>query len=145
MSVKGSGSPNQMVVHQADAAISRVNPVSGTFYPVLSTTNARLISIAINVTWAVTQPTNLTLKITIDDNMKTFTVANPVSTQNYRPFHGCTAGLGGLLFAFDNAALDAGAGAFFLEGRKIVVEAAITWAVTQPTPLVCLVQYARLP
>ena len=34
---------------------------------------------------------------------------------------------------------------FLYEGRSVKVEVRITWAVTQPTPLVCRVKWAKIP
>ena len=146
MSVGGSGTRNGMVVHQADAAISQANPVSTTLYTVLDTTkNVRVISINAAVTWAVTQPTPLEVVVTIDGTTIIFLFANPVSAQNYiahlTPYDAAATQA---LYAASGAPSDMQS-SFLLEGRSVKVQVRITWAVTQPTPLVCRVKYAKIP
>jgi len=126
---------------QADAAISQANPISDQLYTVLNTTlNARIISLATYITWATTQPTNLRIVITIDGNTITYTATTPVSATVYYDSLIPTA-------AAASQSLSTTAfspyRAFLLEGRSIKVEVAVTWATTQPTPLVCRVKYAK--
>lgn len=140
--IHGSGTPAKVPAQQADAAISQANPVSTTLYEVLPTTkNVRIISIAANITWATTQPTPLEVVVTIDGISFVFVQPNPVTATNY------CAGLSGekaenAQIFFAAAAADQYR-AFMLEGRSVRVQARVTWATTQPTPLVCRVKYAR--
>lgn len=124
-----------------DAAISQANPVSTTLYTVLPTRkNVKIKSIAFNITWAVTQPTPLDIVLTIDGNAITHRVDNPVSAQFYElqiAKHGAETAQGTVALNNDR----------FLEaykGRSVKVEARITWAITQPTPLVCRVKWEKI-
>ena len=139
----GSGARVQVFQQQADAAISQANPVSTTLYEVLATTkNVRIISIAAYVTWAVTQPTPLEVVVSIDGITKIYLIINPVSATTYhaRP----TA-----ISDDNNQTLDSSyfdhQRAFLLEGRSVRVQVRVTWAITQPSPLVCRVKYAKIP
>jgi hypothetical protein len=127
--------------HQADAYLSQNNPVSGTWYTVLDTTkNVRIISMNAKITWATTQPTPLEIRVTVDGNVLTFGIGNPVSDGDYMAKITPQFGEGGQY-------LDVAEGvtyrAFLLEGRSVKVEVRITWATTQPTPLRCRVKYAK--
>jgi len=125
---------------QGDAALSQTNPVSTTLYTVLDTTaNVRIISIVTNITWATTQPTPLDIVVTIDGLTYTFTKANPVSGTNY--FADLVPNE--LASAQSLTSDHSGYRAFLVEGRSIKVQARVTWATTQPTPLVCKVRYAK--
>ena len=133
-------------MHQPDAVLSQPNPVSTTLYPVpglTATGRVRIIVAAVKTTWAVTQPDPIELVFTVDGNVLTFIQSNPVSTQNYRPILGFRAENDGRFVASDSGGTDGAFAAFFLEGRSVSVEARITWAITQPTPLVCRVKWAR--
>ena len=143
MSVKGSGSANTVFQQQADAYLSQANPVSGTLYTVLDTTrNVRIYNIQANVAWAITQPTPLEVVLTIDGNTIIHGKADPVSGSFYFP----TKTLAGYDEASQTLAADApSSAAFVYEGRSVRVQVRITWAVTQPTPLVCRVKYAKIP
>jgi len=126
---------------QADAYLSQANPVSGTKYIVLDTTkNVRVISICAWLTWATTQPTPLEVHVTIDGQVWTFSVTDPVSNSAYKANISASG-------SESNQVLDAGTALShnlcLLEGRSVKVEVEITWAVTQPTPLVCRVKYAK--
>jgi len=127
--------------HQADAYLSQVNPVSAQWYTVLDTTaNVRIIGIAARVTWAVTQPTPLQVRITIDGNVITHSITNPVSATVYHAYiDSWEAEATQILSTTVYSAYRS----FIYEGRSVKVEAAITWATTQPTPLVCRVKYAK--
>lgn len=140
-----SGEGLKQYQHQADAVISQANPVSTTLYTVLGTTpNVRILSIAATITWATTQPTPLEIVVTIDGNSLVYGIANPVSGFPYAPIHSVLDAstpeanqrlgypFGGTDFA-----------PFPLEGRSVKVEVRVTWGVTQPTPLVCRVKYAK--
>jgi hypothetical protein len=127
---------------QADIVVSTANPVSTTLYTVLATTaDVRIIGIGINVTWAVTQPSPLEIVVTVDGNPIVMSQTNPVSAGVYAPcFYDSTAaflanGPGG------NPALYR---SFLLEGKSVTVQMRVTWAVTQPTPLVCRLKWAKL-
>ena len=127
--------------HQADAVLSQANPVSGTWYTVLDTTkNVRIIAIFTNITWATTQPTPLEVRITIDGQTEIFHLDNPTSTTWYELIAWADGGTGGFLSAEDYKNLNR---PFNLEGRSVKIEARITWATTQPTPLQCRVKYAK--
>lgn len=142
MMVGGSGSRVQMLQQQADAVLSQVDPVSATLYTVLDTQkNVRIESINAIITWATTQPTPLHVLATVDGITFIFRVSNPVSATNYYASRQSNA-------AQDNQVLETDervARPFLLEGRSVKVEIRITWATTQPTPLVCRVKYAKIP
>lgn len=128
--------------HQADATLSQANPVSATLYTVLATTkNVRIISIKTNITWAVTQPTPLEVVVTIDGITMIFWVTNPGSATDY--FASVEAGVDETLQTLETTDRLKTGRPFLLEGRSVKVEVRITWAVTQPTPLVCRVKYAK--
>ena len=128
--------------HQADAYLSQYNPVSGQLYTVLDTTkNVRIIAANIKITWATTQPTPLELIITVDGQTLTFQVANPISIQAYYPIFDASVPPSSEILTTPNTI--SSNRAFLLEGRSVKVEARITWATTQPTPLVCRVKYAK--
>jgi len=137
----GSGARVQMMQQQADAAISQADPVSTTLYEVLATTkNVRILSISAAITWAVTQPTPLEVVVTIDGRSIIYSKTDPVSASYYN-----AGRVGSNAEGFQT--LD-GTGqylTFLLEGRSVRVQIRITWAVTQPTPLVCRVKYAKIP
>jgi len=126
--------------HQADATLNQVNPVTGTFYPILAETkNVRIISIAAVITWATTQPTPLRIRVIIDGQTHYFDVTDPVSATWY---HGIILPN----YAENNQLLTpvtTEVKGFLLEGRTVQIDAQITWAVTQPTPLTARVKYAR--
>ena len=124
---------------QPDAFVSTINPVNDAFYTILNTTaKVRIISMNTVVTWATTQPTLLTIKVTIDGNTHQYYTTNPVSTTNYyaqtRPQLGANSGA---LVAVVNTQN------FLLEGRNVKIEVSVRWAVTQPTPLNCRVKWAK--
>ena len=129
----------------ADAVLSQANPVSGTLYTVLDTTkNVRIISISAAITWATTQPTSLDVFVTIDGQTIVFYSSNPVSATNY------IAWIIPFTAESNQGQMHAAVGmqsdnyrAFLLEGRSIKIQARITWATTQPTPLVCRVKYSK--
>lgn len=130
--------------HQADATLSQANPVSGTKYEVLATTkNVRIITMSANIPWAVTQPTPLEVHVTIDGQIITFSKTNPVSAINYSAKIREDRAEGSQ--ELDTLSAYGPFRAFLLEGRSVKVESEITWSVTQPTPLVCRVKYAKIP
>lgn len=143
MSTAGSGLRSTIPPTQrADAVISQANPVSTTLYEVLATTkNVRLIAIATNITWAVTQPTPLEVVITIDGITLVYGKANPVSTSDYEPFMRSDMPEANNQLTDKNTYLPFRP--FMLEGKTVRVQVRVTWAVTQPTPLVCRVKYAK--
>jgi hypothetical protein len=130
--------------HQADATLSQANPVSTTLYTVLNTTrDVRLRSINANITWAVTQPTPLEIVVTIDGQTITYIGANPVSATEYeakpnKQNSDTNQYLGVIVNDVQSP------GGFLLEGKSVRVQVRVTWAVTQPTLLVCRVKYAKL-
>ena len=134
----------QVFQHQADAVLSQANPVSATLYQVLATTkNVRIIGFMTNITWATTQPTPLEVIITVDGQTITFVIANPVSATPYYDFINKNAAADAQSCTTDIN--EAQRRSFLLEGRSVKVEVRITWATTQPTPLVCRVKYAKIP
>lgn len=145
--IRGAGAPNTVFVQQADAAISQADPVSTTLYEVLATTkNVRILGIACQVTWAVTQPTPLEVVVTIDGQTIIYSMVNPVTATPYAPYVApatdiATAANQLMIAAWTAALLPIA----ILEGRSVRVQIRITWAVTQPTPLVCRVKYAKIP
>ena len=132
---------------QADAAISQANPVSTTLYTVLDTTkNVRILSISAKITWAVTQPTPLEVLITIDGNTIIHLIANPTTAQDYiakKTVH--TNEANQELLAMSGGTASELVSSTLYEGRSVKVQARVTWATTQPTPLVCRVKYAKIP
>ena len=143
----GSGAIIQVFQQQADAAISQANPVSTTLYEVLATTkNVRILSLAATITWAVTQPTPLEVVVTIDGQTLIYAVSNPVSAAEHvdMSLPSRAEASQQLVSPANNAEWMAHRG-FLLEGRSVRVQARITWAVTQPSPLVCRVKYAKVP
>jgi len=132
-----------MYRQEDDEAISQANPVSATLYTVLDTVkNCRLISISCNITWAVTQPDPLEVVVTIDGQTLTFSFTNPVSATDY------VATIAANLAPDAQPLVEATAltpdryRPFILEGHSVKVQVRVTWATTQPTPLVCRVKYA---
>lgn len=107
-------------IHQADAFLANA-PVSGTKYTVLDTVrNARIISIAVWVTWSV-QPAPLEIHLTIDGIALTCNFTSPVSNTVYT-VQNVSSDAG---FILANPVLDAYR-SFLLEARSIKVEAEIT-------------------
>ncbi len=143
MSTRGSGIRHVIPpAQQADAVLSQANPVSTTLYTVLATTrNMRIQSIQAVITWAVTQPTPIEIVITIDGLTIIHQITNPVSANNYEAIR--TYYQTELLQLLTTGDTQQKMQAFLWEGRSIRVQARITWAVTQPTPLVSRVKYAR--
>lgn len=141
--MRGDHKTYEVPKHQTDAVLSQANPVSGIKYTVLDTTkNVRIIGFSAKVTWAVTQPTPLEVHITIDGQTITYSVTDPVSATDYfptaiQPQKVPTA------YTLSTVDLFLLYRAFLLEGRSIKIEVEITWATTQPTPLVCRVVYAK--
>jgi hypothetical protein len=133
---------------QADAVISQANPVSTTLYEVLPTTaNVRITSIAASITWAVTQPNPLEVVVTIDGISMIFIQANPVSATSYFVALFPQYDASGQTMSTTHTTSGAASTLlvpFLLEGKSVKVEVRITWATTQPTPLVCRVKYAKL-
>lgn len=129
---------------QPDATISQANPVSATLYPVLATTaNAQIISIEADITWAVTQPTPLEVIMTIDGQTIIYLITNPVSAQEYIAAKEEYSPPANQLLLARNAGVRLYTPPYLCEGRSIKIEARITWAITQPTPLVCRVKWAK--
>lgn len=128
---------------QVDVLLNQSNPVSTTFYPVLPTTvNARLESIGIYVVWATNQPSELRVSITIDGKTISHHVANPLNATLYYPQLVDDTAVNQLLATtFDILTLMA---LSLLEGKSVKVDASTTWAVTQPSALVCRLKYAKL-
>ena len=131
---------------QADAVLSQANPVSGTVYSVLpATSNVEVISASVIVTWGVTQPTPLVMIATVDSRVITFTKTNPVSAIPYEPKmtpeNDITIAV--LIVGSANSTATQLQVLRQLRGRSVQIGVAVTWAVTQPTPLVSRVRYAK--
>ena len=128
---------------QADAVISQADPVSDTVYNVLpASDNVEINSIGVAVTWAVTQPTNLRVIVTVDGIAKTFTIAAPVSATAYAPSAAIGVDEASQLLASATGELTRQA-LQGCKGRNVQVDVAVTWATTQPTPLDCRVKWAQ--
>jgi len=139
---KAHGPPHLPPAHQPDAYVNQVNPVSGQWYTVLDTTpNVRIITIFTRIFWATTQPTPLEVRVTIDGNLITHIVANPVTATEYfgRMWEHTDETNQGLV----TTSWGGSARSFLYEGRSVKVEVRITWAITQPTRLECRVKYAK--
>ena len=127
--------------HMADATLSQANPVSTTLYTVLDTTkNVRIILIEAHITWATTQPTLMDVVVTVDGQSVVFRIANPINATPYEANWIAETALAALVVTTNNHYRNR---TFLLEGRSVKIEVRITWATTQPTPLVCRVKYAK--
>jgi len=123
--------------HQADASLSQDNPISGTKYTVLDTTeNVRIIDILASVTWTV-QPTPLEVHITIDGRSLALSVSNPATGTPYSPAFLNIGNEQGSL----SATLGLSTRPFFLEGRSVKIEAETTGGTV--SNLTCRVKWAR--
>ena len=139
--------------HQADSVTIVAAPVSGTKYEwragetgagaeLGDQSNVRIISVAIKVTWATTQPTPIQLYLMLDGQTLLFTKTDPVTATDYlaefRPqFLETSQALA--IWAVAREYTD------LLEGRSVKVECEITWAITQPTDLTMRVKWAKWP
>lgn len=135
----------QGYVEQVDATINQANPVSTTLYTVLDTTkNVEISSITGTITWATTQPTPLEVVATIDGQTIIYGVDNPVSGTVYYaiPVASNDEAHQALIVSGDPYPRYK---AFLFQRRSVKIEARITWATTQPTPLVCRVKWAKIP
>lgn len=134
--------PQRVPTYQLDKSGSIANPISGAIHLIMDNEkNVRLISVVGKITWAVTQPTPLEFIITVDGIIHFWSKADPVSNTYY------TASIKESL-APDAQTLntldeDTPKRAFLVEGRIIKIECRLTWATTQPTPLVYRVKWAR--
>ena len=139
--VRTSGNIIEQVTfeHQAQAYLPQANPVSGTKYTVLNTTDyVRIILIGVCVEWTV-QPTPLEIHITVDGQALNFSVTDPPTATWYYPIFNAISA--------DNAqpltgtATEACVRAFLLEGKSVKVEAETTGGTVQG--LYCRVVYAK--
>ncbi len=130
---------------QPDVTLSKANPVSATWYSVLARTQKVWIkSISAKIEWAVTQPTPLQIRIQTDNNTMVYSAANPISTQTYSPTHNTyddSRSENLQEMKIDYAAADLPVCP--IEDVNLSIDCAITWAVTQPTPLFCRVKWAK--
>jgi len=123
------------------AAISQANPVSGTKYTVLDTTrNVRVYGISAKITWATTQPTPLEVHGTIDGRTVKWSQGNPVSGTWYYGYVFSALALNAQVFT---TTVIETTNSIVFDARSVKIEAEITWATTQPTPLLCRVLYAK--
>ena len=79
--------------------------------------------------------------LTIDGNTVTHQFTNPVSATNYGLVRRGSATEAAQPLASANNDI---ATSFNYDGGNIRVQTRITWAVTQPTPLVCRVKWAKI-
>lgn len=132
---------------QTDVTLSgdgNTAPVTDTAYDVLTTTvDAEIEGVELDITWGVTQPTNLRIIVTVDGKTITYTVASPVSTTKYYPtFDASLADAAQVLgTTWDVTAQQALKN---MSGRSVKIQAAVTWDTTQPTPMNCRVKYSKL-
>jgi hypothetical protein len=132
-----------MVEHQPDAFISQANPVSAQWYPVLvATANVRIRSIIATITFVAGAPNPLEARIIIDGQTITYVAAfpgtgNPYEAKPNKQDPDTGQGLYGTVNDVQSP------GGFLLEGRSVAVDVRVTWAVNQPSPLVCRVKWAR--
>jgi hypothetical protein len=132
-------------IQQVDAVLSQANPVSDTVYNVLpATNNVKIETVDLNIIWGVTQPTNLRVIATVDGKTIIHTVANPISATNYHPTvvpqsDEAIQTLTSTYTTLHRSAFD------ILSGQNVKIDMAVTWAVTQPSPMVCRVKYAKRP
>jgi hypothetical protein len=128
---------------QADATLSQANPVSGTKYTVLDTVkNARIITIAITVTWTV-QPAPLEVWVTIDGQTLRFFHATPVSAQPYEAITNAPQNADQPLIEIGAWATEPYNFGFLLEGRSVKVEVETTGGTV--SNLSARVKYAKIP
>lgn len=128
-------------VNQVDAYLSQANPVSNTEYTVLAVTPyCNIIGIDAYVTWAVTQPTPITVNMYIDGLSWAFSKTNPVTNTDYFAVINLNGAITGqILDATDRSPVRP----YLIKGKTVYITVQVTWAVTQPTPLVCRVRYAK--
>jgi len=121
--MRGAGKRIPVPEQQADATLNQANPVSGTKYVVLDTTeHARIIGISVVVTWTV-QPTPLEIHMTIDGQSLVFTKTDPVSATQYAAQLQETQAV--TAQSLTNATR-CDHRAFLIEGRSIKIEAETT-------------------
>lgn len=128
-------------VQQLDANLSQANPVSGAYYTVLPLNSfVRILSAAFNITWAITQPTNMALRMVVDLQTEVYQASLPVSATWYPA---------NLRDQYPSALTEVVAGepsntrSFLKEGTSIIADITIIWAINQPSPLVCRIKWAR--
>jgi hypothetical protein len=125
---------------QPDAVLNLNNPVSGALNPVLAATDdVRIISIEAHVNFTV-QPSPLEVHETVDGNVITYQMINPVTATSYGARIGENADE--TLQVLDPANAYASYRAFLDEGQNIGVTAEITGGTVQL--LYCRVKWARL-
>ncbi len=136
---KGVGFPYLPVPKdQPDAEDTIATPVSTTLYPILATTKlVRIYCIGTQVTWAVTQPNPIDVVVTIDGITEIFRQADPVTATAYTARRNSVAEVQQFIAANTSEL------GLLLEGQSVKVDVRITWATTQPTNLICRVQWAK--
>lgn len=123
----------------ADATLIQANPVSGTPYAVLATTNnVRIYGIMAYCEWTV-QPTPLELHITIDGNTITHTQTDPVSGTGYLGTRNMDQVETNQGFVTDRET--AQRPAFLWEGKSVSITAEVTGGTVQS--LQARVKYGR--
>lgn len=135
--------PAQTYQQQADAMLSQVNPVSATLYTVLATTrDVRIISLEAAVGFAAGAPDPLEIVLTIDGVTTIFPQALPGNGTPYFAYR--TAAGVEAIQAMTNDNDVSLRTTFPILGKSVKVQVRVTWAVNQPTPLVCRVKYCKL-
>jgi hypothetical protein len=128
---------------QVDAFISQDDPVSTTIYPVLPTSmNVKIHSIEEDITWAITQPNPMQVRVTVDGITIIHSQVDPVSATPYycRRIPGVDA-VNQLMTTDQAIAMNEAAPLY--EGRSVRVDCLVIWAANQSTPLVCRVKWAQ--
>lgn len=132
---------NTVFENQPDATLSQANPVSGTKYTVLDTTeNVRILSIRVFVTWSAAS-NKLQAHVTIDDVTMVFGFIDPDSNTNYfANFNAAVPENSQILETTDRLAEGR---PFLLEGRSVKVEIETTGGTV--SQVLGKVKYAKIP
>jgi len=136
---------------QVDSVTIVAAPVSGTKYEwrtgesgagaVLGTqTNVKVIGVAVQLTWATTQPTPLEIHFTVDGVPIIYGFVDPVTATYYFPFVSQFRATASQVLSTSDTANNR---PYLMEGRSVKIECEITWATTQPTNLTMRVKWAK--
>jgi len=139
---------------QADSVTMIASPVSETKYgwrtgptgagaELGTQSNVKIESAVALLTWATTQPSPLSIVLTIDGNVITHKVVNPVTIVPYGLIKAVTLDALSEVTQDLLAVMSASAVQKRYDGRSVKVEVAITWATTQPTNLTMRVKWAK--
>lgn len=139
--MKGGSHTAPVPEMQADASLTQASPVAGTFYTVLDTVEmARILSMYCRIVWTV-QPDPINIKITVDGQTQTGTLANPASATSYFIHRVADGGTVHFLFATTSYVRERH---ILLEGRSVKIE--ISHGGTTPgtvSQLIGKVRYAK--